>query len=170
MLRAEARTSEWARRIRELRNDEGMDIVTHNDLADLKPGQYLLRSLKPQPRFEGGISKKLRALVLDRNGFTCQMCGAVAGEPHADYPGQTTRLQIGHIVDKKHGGKDEYDNLRALCSHCNEGASDLTGDRPTVSKLLTTLRRAPRDEQIAVLQWLARKYRTQAKEMLSDDV
>jgi hypothetical protein len=82
VLREVAGTSEWARRIRELRNEEGMNIVTHNDRIDLKPGQYLLVDKKPLPAFERNISKELRAYVLDRNGFTCQMCGAVAGEPH----------------------------------------------------------------------------------------
>ena len=50
--------SEWARRIRELRTEEGYMILTHNDLASLKPGQYLLRDPKPQPAFERSISRK----------------------------------------------------------------------------------------------------------------
>jgi hypothetical protein len=79
MLRSVANVSEWARRIRELRNEEGMNIVTHNDRSDLKPGQYMLEDLKPLPAFARTISKEARASVLDRNGFTCQMCGAVAG-------------------------------------------------------------------------------------------
>jgi hypothetical protein len=74
--------SEWARRVRELRTEQGYQILTHNDRSDLKPGQYLLESAKPQPAFARAISKETRAYVLDRNGFTCQMCGAVAGEPH----------------------------------------------------------------------------------------
>lgn len=72
--------SEWARRVRELRTEEGYLILTHNDRSALKPGQYLLETAKPQPAFERTISKETRAYVLDRNGFTCQMCGAVAGE------------------------------------------------------------------------------------------
>ncbi len=74
--------SEWARRVRELRTEEGYLILTHNDRSDLKPGQYLLETPKPAPAFERSVSKETRAFVLDRNGFTCQMCGAVAGEPH----------------------------------------------------------------------------------------
>lgn len=74
--------SEWARRVRELRTEEGYQILTHNDRSDLKPGQYLLLLAKPEPAFERAISKEVRAFVLDRNGFTCQMCGAVAGEEH----------------------------------------------------------------------------------------
>lgn len=74
--------SEWARRVRELRSEEGYLILTHHDRSDLKPGEYLLETAKPLPAFERAISKETRALVLDRNGFTCQMCGAVAGEAH----------------------------------------------------------------------------------------
>ena len=107
--------SEWARRVRELRTEEGFLILTHNDRADLKPGQYLLESAKPQPAFARGISKEARAFVLDRNGFTCQMCGAVAGELHPYDPTRKTRLHIGHVIDKSMGGSDEAGNLKAIC-------------------------------------------------------
>lgn len=100
ILREVAGTSEWARRVRELRNEEGMNILTHNDRSDLRPGQYILADLKPLPAFERGISKETRAFVLDRNGFTCQMCGAVAGEVHPYDSTRKTRLHIGHIIDK----------------------------------------------------------------------
>lgn len=86
--------SEWARRVRELRTEEGYLILTHNDRADLKPGEYLLESAKPQPAFARAISKETRAFVLERNGFTCQMCGAVAGEPHPYDPGRKTRCTL----------------------------------------------------------------------------
>lgn len=95
--------SEWARRVRELRTEEGFQILTHNDRSDLKPGQYLLLDPKPIPAFERAISKEARSYVLDRNGFTCQMCGAVAGEPHPYDPMRRTRLHIGHIIDKSMG-------------------------------------------------------------------
>ncbi|MBK1833036.1 HNH endonuclease [Roseibacillus ishigakijimensis] len=157
-LRQVAGISEWARRIRELRNEEGYQILTHNDRSTLKPGEYLLESAKPQPAFERSISKELRAFVLDRNGFTCQMCGAVAGEPHPYDPNRKTRLHLGHILDKSQGGKDEASNLRALCSVCNEGASNLTLDRPSISKLLIQVRRAKKEDQLAVLDWLKSKY------------
>ena len=146
-LRSVAGVSEWARRIRELRNEEGYQILTHNDRSDLKPGQYILENPTPQPAFAREISKEVRAYVLDRNGFTCQMCGAVAGEPHPHDPTRKTRLHIGHIVDKSMGGTDDPSNLRALCSVCNEGAANLTLDRPSHEKLLIQIRRA--QEQIS---------------------
>lgn len=168
-LRQVAESSEWARRIRELRNEEGMDILTHNDIASLKPGQYLLKSLTPNPSFDRSISKQTRALVLDRNGYTCRMCGAVAGEPHPYDVGRSTRLHIGHILDKSLGGTDDPDNLQALCSVCNEGAANITLQRPDASKLLVQLRRSPRGDQQEVLAWLVGKFPHRAKQLLDDE-
>jgi hypothetical protein len=155
--------SEWARRVRELRNEEGYLILSHNDRSGLKPGEYLLETAKPQPAFKRDISKELRAFVLDRNGYTCQMCGAAAGEPHPYDTARKTRLHIGHIIDKSLGGDDVAENLRAVCSVCNEGAANLTLDRPSYSKLLVQLRRATASEQIAILEWLVQKFPTKAR-------
>lgn len=142
-----------------------MNIVTHNDRSDLKPGQYLLIDKKPLPAFERGISKETRAFVLDRNGFTCQMCGAAAGEVHPYDNGRKTRLHIGHIIDKSMGGTDEANNLRAICSVCNEGASNLTLNRPDTIKLIAQVRRAPAKDQLDVLKWLIQKFPKQADEL-----
>ena len=150
--------SEWARRIRELRNEEGYQILTHNDRSELKPGQYLLETPKPLPAFARQISKETRAFVLDRNGFTCQMCGAVAGEDHPYDATRKTRLHLGHIIDKSLGGTDDPVNLRAICSVCNEGASNATLTRPDLQKLLVQVRRATVQDQREVLRWLQKKF------------
>lgn len=158
--------SEWARRIRELRNEEGYQILTHNDRSDLKPGQYLLLSAKPEPAFARGISKETRAIVLDRNGFTCQMCGAGAGEPHPFDSSRKTRLHLGHVIDKSMGGTDDPSNLRAVCSVCNEGASNITPDRPTVMKLKAQIRKARGVDQLELLAYLIEKFPAQAAELI----
>jgi hypothetical protein len=150
--------SEWARRVRELRTEQGYQILTHNDRSGLKPGQYLLESAKPLPAFARAISKETRAYVLDRNGFTCQMCGAVAGEPHPYDPSRKTRLHLGHVIDKSMGGADDASNLRAICSVCNEGASNATLPRPDLQKLLIQVRRATAMDQREVLRWLLKKF------------
>lgn len=165
-LRDVAGISEWARRVRELRCEEGYQILTHNDRSDLKPGQYIMDNPKPQPAFPREISKEVRAYVLDRNGFTCQMCGAVAGEPHPYDPTRKTRLHIGHIIDKSMGGTDDPSNLRALCSICNEGAANITLDRPSHEKLLIQIRRATGADQLKVLEWLIKKFPKQAKDLV----
>jgi|ERR1041385_1594681 hypothetical protein len=163
LRRASGNASEWGRRVRELRTEEGYQILTHNDRSDLRPGQYLLLNAKPIPAFARGISKETRAYVLDRNGFTCQMCGSVAGEPHPSDPTRTTRLHVGHIIDKSMGGTDEPSNLRAICSVCNEGARNLTLDRPSLQKLLIQVRRATGSDQVEVLRWLIKKFPQQTK-------
>ncbi|MGH9513071.1 MAG: HNH endonuclease [Terriglobales bacterium] len=156
---AGASVSEWARRVRELREDESWPILTHNDSAELKPGQYLLTGDPPQEQvsFTRAISAKLRATVLDRNGFTCQMCGLAPGEIDPATQ-RKVRLHIGHIKDKSLGGKDELSNLRALCSTCNQGAKNITAEKPTVIWLLSQVRRAGIDEQRALLKWLRKKF------------
>ncbi len=157
--------SEWARRVRELRTEEGYLILTHNDRSDLKPGQYLLETAKPQPAFERAISKETRAYVLDRNGFTCQMCGAVAGELQPYDLTRKTRLHLGHVIDKSMGGTDDPSNLRAICSVCNEGASNATLTRPDLQKLLIQVRRATSADQLEVLKWLIAKFPQQAAKL-----
>ena len=151
--------SEWARRVRELREQEGWVILTHNDSTDLKPGQYLLKESPPEKplRFDRSISAKLRAEVFDRNGFTCQSCGLSPGDTDP-YSGRKVRLHVGHIKDKNLGGKDELSNLRSLCSTCNQWAKNITGEKPTAIWLLSQVRRAGQDEQRAVYDWLLRKF------------
>lgn len=152
--------SEWARRLRELRDEEGWPIRSHNDDAKLRPGEYILEAEPPEKKdvaFARQISAKLRAEVLDRNGFTCQMCGLTPGDIDPS-SGRKTRLHIGHIVDKSLGGKDELSNLRALCSTCNQGAKNVTGEKPTSIWLLSQVRRAGQEEQLAVFNWLAKKF------------
>src|SRR5579859_250259 len=57
---ASGNVSEWARRVRELRDEEGYQILTHRDRRDLKPGQYLLETDKRLPQFARSISRDPR--------------------------------------------------------------------------------------------------------------
>jgi hypothetical protein len=151
---------QYSRRLRELRDEEGWPILSHHDSTDLKPGQYLLREAPPekyQPGFARGISARLRAQVLDRNGFTCQMCGLTPGDIDPT-TSRKVRLHIGHIVDKSHSGKDELSNLRTLCSTCNQGAKNITTEKASTIWLLSQIRRAGQDEQRAVFGWLSKKF------------
>lgn len=153
--------TEWARRVRELRNDEGWRIHSHNDDSSLKPGEYRLVSSPPtyqSYKFSKPISARIRAQVLERNGYTCQMCGAGAGDPDPDNPNRKIRLHIGHIKDRSHGGTDDLGNLRALCTTCNQGAKNLTQEPPSWTFLLAQIRRAPVKDQKKALDWLQRKF------------
>lgn len=62
----------------------------------------------------------LRYDVLKRDFFKCVLCG--------DSPSVNPKckLQIDHIVPYSRGGKTAKDNLRTLCSRCNQGKGDKT--------------------------------------------
>ncbi len=149
---------EWARRVRELRNEEGYQILSHKDRSNLKPNQYLLETDKRVPAFSRNISKETRAWVLERNGYTCQMCGVAAGDLDPFGGSRTVRLTMGHIVDKSKGGDDSAQNLRSVCTNCNEGLQNTALPKPDRIHLLGQIRRATISDQKAVLEWLLQKF------------
>ena len=157
-IRHAAGTSEWARRLRELRDEFGYAILTHKDRRELKPGQYLLETDVRLPVLPRSISKETRAFVLERNGYTCQMCGLAAGDPDPFHAGLKVRLTMGHIIDKSKGGKDTPGNLRAACTNCNEGLQNVSPPKPDRIELLKQVRRATIDDQMHLLEWLEKKY------------
>jgi len=156
--KASGNASEWARRLRELRDEYGYPILSHKDRGNLKPGEYILESDKRRPALPRGISKETRAYVLDRNGYTCQMCGAAAGDADPYHPGRTIRLALAHIIDKSKGGTDTAENLRAQCTNCNEGLQNIALARPDRIHVVAQVRRATIDDQLYVLEWLEKKF------------
>jgi hypothetical protein len=126
----------------------------------MKSGQCLPKespSNTSAVKLELGVSAKLRSEVLDRCGFACEMCGLRPGDVDPT-TGRKVRLHLGHIKDKSIGGKDELSNLRALCSACNRGVKKITVEKPSTIWLLSQIRRAGQDEQMAVLRWLRKKF------------
>jgi len=156
--KASGNVSEWARRVRELRDEEGYQILTHRDRAELKPGQYLLLTDHRRPVMPRNISKETRAWVLERNGYTCQMCGLGAGDPDPFDQNRKVRLTLGHIIDKSLGGDDSPDNLRAVCTNCNEGLQNTAPPKPDRLQLMRQLRRATLADQRYALEWLLKKF------------
>lgn len=157
---ASGNASEWARRLRELRDQFGYRILTHKDRRDLKPGQYLLEDREPSYVFAARtISKETRAFVLERNGYTCQMCGLGAGDPDPYNTARKVRLTMGHIIDLSKGGTDSRDNLRAICTNCNEGLQNIAPPKPKRIELMKQVRRATIDDQLFLLEWLEGKFR-----------
>ncbi len=153
---------EWARRVRELRNEDGYQILSHKDRASLKPNQYLMETIDRVPAFARGISKETRAWVLERNGYTCQMCGVAAGDSDPLGGNRTVRLTMGHILDKSKGGDDTPQNLRAVCTNCNEGLQNTALPKPDRIHLLAQIRRATINDQEVVLNWLLQKFNLEA--------
>lgn len=54
------------------------------------------------------VSRQLRRQVLERDSYTCQMCGATPFLLHID-----------HIIPVVFGGDNSFSNLQALCAPCN---------------------------------------------------
>ena len=158
LFEASGRQSEYTRRIRELRTEEGWDIQSHRDADDLKPDEYRLAlapPAKPPPRFARRMSQRVRAIVLQRNGMTCQMCGAGPGDR---VQGKHVRLEIDHIDPKMAGGGEEMTNLRVLCNVCNGGMQEGNPVSPKRRQVLSAVRRASRADQLEVRAWLNQKF------------
>jgi hypothetical protein len=147
---------DYPRRIRELRNEEGMQISSYRDRADLKPDEYVLETLERLPAIARNISEKMRAVILERNGFTCQMCGAGAGDPDPYNPLRKVRLVIDHRIPISQGGTDDLDNLQAVCTNCNAGRANLYTPSEDARGLLARIRRSPRNVRREVYEALKR--------------
>lgn len=57
------------------------------------------------------LSGKTRINVLERDDYTCQMCGATVEDG--------VKLHIDHIIPVSKGGTNDVDNLQVLCHKCN---------------------------------------------------
>ena len=148
---------DYPRRIRELREKEGMQIKSHNDHPELKPGEYLLETIARLPVFEHGISARTRAEVLARNGFTCQWCGRGPGDADPINASRKVRMHIDHIDPD--GGNDKI-NLRTLCSACNQGKSNIQPATERARDILARIRKVSRAEKQEII--------TRLKEMLGE--
>jgi len=150
--------SDYPRRIRELRDEEGYQILSHHDRADLKPHQYILETIKTKPVVSRGISPQLRNEILERNGYTCQRCGSGAGEVDPCNPSRKIRLHIDHIKPISQGGTDTKDNLRALCSNCNQGKSNIQPPTETTLNILAKIRKLGKSDQFEIYGFLKKKF------------
>jgi hypothetical protein len=156
-IAAVAEISDYQRRIRELREKEGIQIKSHNDRPELRPGEYILETLVRVPVFEHGISARTRAEVLARNGFTCQWCGRGPGDADPLNPGRTVRMHVDHTDPD--GGNDRS-NLRTLCSVCNQGKSNIQPASEKAKDIIARIRKVSRGEKQEVYERL--------KEMLGE--
>lgn len=72
------------------------------------------------------VTPSLRRHVLERDGYTCQICGI--SRPYLDRLspglGDYLLLEIDHVVSVKNGGSgDDESNLQTLCWRCNRKKS-----------------------------------------------
>ena len=160
-IRQIANISEYGRRIRELRDEEGFQIKSHMDRSDLKPGEYILETLERKPVIGRGISPPLRIEILERNGFTCQLCGAGPGESDPFNPNRKVRLHIDHIKPISQGGTNDKSNLRVVCSACNQGRANIQSPSETVFNLLARIRKLSKASQREIYEKLKKKFESE---------
>jgi hypothetical protein len=123
----------YARRVRELRA-EGWDIVWQAKNG----GGYVLRSrVKVAKSADSYINLKLRQKVLERDGYSCQICGYKGGEKYAD--GELVKLEVDHILPLHQKGKTAESNLWTLCSRCNAGKKSLLAYPETMKNKIVSL-------------------------------
>jgi len=72
--------------------------------------------------------------------------------------GRALRSMTGPIVDKPGSAEETADNLRAVCTNCNEGLQNTAPPKPDRIELLKQVRRATIDDQLHVLRWLETKF------------
>ena len=114
-----AKASEFGRRIRELRTEEGYAISTClSGRPDLKMGEYILESderiTEPHDR---KIPFSVQKAVYERAANACQLCDWSHEKWSKDDP---RILELHHIIQHSSGGQNSPENLVVLCSRCHD--------------------------------------------------
>jgi len=117
-LRYVAQGSEWARRVRELRTEEGWPVSTKTSgRPDLEVGVYVLERDRQTPKHDRRVPDPLRREVLRRDGYKCRKCGWNQKLWDRSDP---RHLEIHHIVRHADGGISTLDNLITYCNVCHD--------------------------------------------------
>lgn len=112
--------SEWARRVRELRTEQGWPILTRGTgMPELPVGVYLLEVDKQAEVHDRSIPDPVKVKVLQRDGFACKSCGwsRSTADPSDRY---RTQIELHHIQHHVDGGKNTVENLISLCNVCHD--------------------------------------------------
>ncbi|MDR2345189.1 MAG: HNH endonuclease [Planctomycetaceae bacterium] len=110
--------SEWARRVRELRTEEGWSITTKTTgRPDLAIGVYVLEQDRQTPPHDRKIPDSVRCTVLIRDKYRCQNCGWSHEQWNLSDP---RYLELHHIEAHAEGGENTTDNLKTLCNICHD--------------------------------------------------
>ena len=113
--------SEWARRSRELRTEEGWPVKTKSSgRPDLSVGVYVLERDYQSPPHDRKIPDDVRVEVLTRDKFQCvnPTCGWSRDELNPDDP--RTMLELHHVHEHGKGGQNVTSNLATLCNVCHD--------------------------------------------------
>lgn len=118
-LEVVASISEYARRVRELRTEEGYAIATrYTGRPDLPGNWYVLESVErvAEPH-DRRIQPEVQKLVYERDANTCRLCGGTI--EHWVKPG-SSMLELHHIQNHAARGSNLASNLIVLCNVCHD--------------------------------------------------
>lgn len=107
--------SEWARRTRELRTEEGWPVMTRfTGDPDLPMGAYVLARNEQAPVHDRHIPELVRREVMERDSWSCRWLGC-GWSPSGDRR-DLRFLEVHHLVQHVDGGTNEAHNLLTLCN------------------------------------------------------
>jgi len=114
-LRYVANISDWPRRARELRTEDGWPIVTRfTGDPTLPAGIYVLERDEQAPAHDRHIPEIVRREVMQRDNWSCRWRGC--GWPHG-FPAQDHRfLEAHHRIHHADRGPNTPENLVTLCN------------------------------------------------------
>jgi 5-methylcytosine-specific restriction endonuclease McrA len=135
------------RRIFELRDEQGYEIINHKDNESrgvkLKVDEWILLKKEPNPKNirSRGVNKRIAYEVFTRDDNTCQFCGRTPKDDDPFKPGHKIKLHVGHIVAHKRKNDQDFiqiekiedmkethkltkDSFITMCNVCNEGAKN----------------------------------------------
>ena len=166
------------RRVFELRDEDGYEIVNHKDNSwtklNLKVDEWVLLKPEPNPKKirSRGVNKRIMYEVFSRDNFTCKFCGRTPQDDDPFKENHKIKLHVGHIIaHKKMEGEDFFkiENISELkesyiltskdfltmCNVCNEGAKNK--DLKSIS-LKEVVLKAPIEKQHEILKALKEKF------------
>lgn len=110
--------TEWARRVRELRTEEGWFVTSRNTgRPDLPIGAYVLENADQAPAHDRKIPDDVRREVLVRDQYSCTTCGWTNKQWDKSDP---RHLELHHVHQHAKGGANTTDNLTTLCNVCHK--------------------------------------------------
>lgn len=150
------------RRIFELRDEKGYDIVNHNDNdrtgLNLKVDEWVLLTNEPikENIRSRGVTKTIAYEVFSRDNHTCQICGRIPGDDDPFKSGHKIKLHVGHIKAHKSDHHGEHKKLTTndfitMCNVCNEGAKN---EEIKIVTLLDRVKSASIEEKKSIYNYL----------------
>lgn len=92
------------------------------------------------------VPTNLKRIVLERDDYTCQMCGQMASDIDP-YDGNPVRIDVELFIPLSQGGAIRQENLRTICSTCSNGLKEIPHvERPSAQDIIKLLELLPESD------------------------